>query len=165
MGERLTSAGLRHQLKITDLDKSIKDLGQLSVDLAERVKNRDIAKVGEGYPGEAMDKITAELAQVEDAIVETREMHQREMNEYEADIELMKKEKLGLVERFKDVKAQHKAKCAEQDAVLEALRKEFGIVGEQKEENKIQSKQTGRGRRIPKGKKKDKKKIKNKNKK
>merc|ERR1711981_690029 len=83
--ERLVSGSLRHNLKVTDLDRKIKELSNKAKELAEQLATKAYMKekVTEGYPGERLERLTAELKEVEETIVFLKEDLTAENKQYE----------------------------------------------------------------------------------
>jgi len=156
--ERLTAASIEHRLKVTELERNIKKLKLEVEKVTGQLERKEYMKekVTEGYPGERLDRMQAELNSAVDGLTFFKNELQNKTDAYTKLVSSMKDEKQALVDRFSKVKEEHKEKIRAQDKTLETLKAEFGVEWDRPEQQGIQSKQTGRGRRIPKGKKKNK---------
>merc|ERR1719507_482654 len=162
--EKLTCAGIEHNVRLRGLDKSIQEHLDKSKILTARVEANELedrSKVTEAFPGEAFAKLHYEHQQVAVDLKELKDQYSEAIRTYESLIDSIKDEKLRLVDRFKIVADEHSEKLKLLDEELTLLIKECEISGyfkKEKDVNKgIVSKPTGRGRRIPKGKKQAKK--------
>merc|ERR1712066_371354 len=100
--ERLTSASINHRLKVTELERNIKKLKLEVEKVTGQLERKEYMKekVTEGYPGERLDRMQAELNSAVDGLTFFKTELQNETDGYTKLVMGMKDEKQALVDRF-----------------------------------------------------------------